>query len=74
MASVLQEYSRMAKEYNSLYEVEQDLQKWFNYKDYIIQNKRDYKLEYWEWAIHEAQLKINYLHAARNQWIEGNNG
>ena len=60
----------MPKEYNNIKEVEEDLQKWFNYKDYLIQNKKDFEPKYWEWAMHESATMITYLHATRNQWID----
>lgn len=60
----------MPKEYNSLKEVEADLQNWFNYRDHLIQNKKEFELNYWEWAMQESTTKINYLHATRNQWVD----
>ena len=32
----------MPKEYNSLKEVEADLQNWFNYRDHLMQNKKEF--------------------------------
>ena len=55
----------MPKEYNSIKEVEADLQNWFNYRDQLIQNKREFEPKYWEWAMHESTSKITYLHATR---------
>jgi|TARA_R100000951_G_C2636481_1_gene179466 hypothetical protein len=60
----------MPKEYNSLKEVEADLQNWFNYRDHLIQNKKEFEFKYWEWAMQESTAKITYLHATRNQWID----
>jgi len=60
----------MPKEYSSLKEVEADLQNWFNYRDHLMQNKKEFELKYWEWAMLTSAAKITYLHATRNQWID----
>jgi hypothetical protein len=60
----------MPKEYNSIKEVEADLQNWFNYRDHLIQNKKEFEPKYWGWAMQESTSKITYLHATRNQWLD----
>jgi len=59
----------MVNEYNSLKEIERDLKAWFQYKDYLVQNQRQFSTKYWEWALAESDRKIQYLHAARDQRI-----
>jgi hypothetical protein len=59
----------MVNEYNSLKEIERDLKTWFQYKDYLVQNQRQFNTKYWEWAIAESDRKIRYLHTARDQRI-----